>query len=455
MAFTPSQVQLSPSVKPIWGGQAGASLLIYNPDAANTVYLGGVSGISVGALNTLPLGPGQSVVIDGSQAIYGTAPTGTAATVVIPGGAAFFLGLTQAQGALAIASIHSPNFAPGVAGWSFNKDGTFQATGGTIVGGNEYWYNGPAGPGTLAFSIAGAPTVDQYGNSVLAGYVGYQATSAMQLSSDGPSHTHRLARYTAASQAGPWVLQVEMVLDSTQISISSGLLQAFAGVAVTGGATTDTLNVTSTSTFGAKETITAGGLAVTGGTTTDTLTVNGETTLTPVVMSGHPVIEQPDQSVIPVVATSNSPVTTAWSIPANDAQAGTVYRLKAGGYGVQGSTQETLRIQLSFMGLNIGSDTLPATVIPASAQFEWTFEGTVSVVSNGAAGKARATGEFKIWELNGPASDVLIVGQHTGVADSTVNTTVAQTMSLGASWGSATGAPTITGAWSTLARVGP
>src|SRR5438105_13955485 len=110
MPFTPSQVQVTTSPRPIWPGQGGASILVYNPDAVNTVYLGGVSGISVGASNTLPLGPGQSVSLDGTHPIYACAPAGTAATVVIPGGAAFFLGLTQAQGQLAIDSLRSPNF---------------------------------------------------------------------------------------------------------------------------------------------------------------------------------------------------------------------------------------------------------------------------------------------------------------------------------------------------------
>lgn len=282
---------------------------------------------------------------------------------------------------------------------------------------------------------AASPQLDLLGAFLLA-RIG--ATVNMGLTATGGTTTDTLA-VTSTSTFG------------AKETISAG------GLAVTGGTTTDTLNVTSTSTLNAKETITAGGLAVTGGTTTDTLTVAGETTLTPQVMSGHPVIKQTDQSVITVTAIANAAITNAWPINGGDAQNGTVYEIECGGYGAQGSTQETLRMQLSFMGVNIGSDVLPAATIPVSAQFEWTFKGTVSVVSNGAAGKARAHGEFKIWEVNGPATAVMIIGQHSAIppaADSTVNTTANQTVSLGASWGSATGAPTITGAWSTLARAG-
>ena len=91
MTFSPSQVQLSATAAVLWGGRApGSSILIYNPDAVNTIYLSGVSGIQAGGSNTMPLGPGQSVTLDGSESIYAVAPAGTAAAVVAPGGSSFF-----------------------------------------------------------------------------------------------------------------------------------------------------------------------------------------------------------------------------------------------------------------------------------------------------------------------------------------------------------------------------
>lgn len=58
-----------------------------------------------------------------------------------------------------------------------------------------------------------------------------------------------------------------------------GLVALAGGASVTGGTTTDTLHVTSTSTLNGKETITAGGLAVTGGTATDTLSTTSTSSM--------------------------------------------------------------------------------------------------------------------------------------------------------------------------------
>ncbi len=90
MPASPSQRALTPAPAVLFGGQQGVPVLICNPDTANTVYIGYGPGISVGAANTIPLGPGQSVTVDGSESVYGCAPSGTAATVIIPGGSSFF-----------------------------------------------------------------------------------------------------------------------------------------------------------------------------------------------------------------------------------------------------------------------------------------------------------------------------------------------------------------------------
>lgn len=220
MPFTPSQVQLSITPRPIWPGQPGTSILIYNPDATNTAYLGGVSGISVGASNTLPLGPGQSVSVDGSQAIYACAPTGTTAAVVIPGGAAFFLGLTQAQGRLAIAAISSPNFnlanpaASPANSWALLQSGVAYVfglvlSGGTITGpdyvintSGAFFYAGAPAAGNLSASIVpgAAHVTDQFGNFAIAGLTSYDpaTVTATKVGSQG------ILCFSAPTQAGPY-----------------------------------------------------------------------------------------------------------------------------------------------------------------------------------------------------------------------------------------------------------
>lgn len=81
----------------VWNGAEGVSVLIVNTDAANTIYAGYRNNIQIGGPNTIPIGPGQSVVIDGSNPIYVVGAAGTANVSVIPGGSSFFRPTTLAS----------------------------------------------------------------------------------------------------------------------------------------------------------------------------------------------------------------------------------------------------------------------------------------------------------------------------------------------------------------------
>lgn len=65
-------------------------VLIVNQDAANTIYVSYRNQSKVGDPNTVPLQPGQSVIMDGARTLYVIGPTGTANAVIIPGGTNFF-----------------------------------------------------------------------------------------------------------------------------------------------------------------------------------------------------------------------------------------------------------------------------------------------------------------------------------------------------------------------------
>lgn len=94
--MTAQPVNIPPTGQPIplWMGNSNApSILIINPDTTNTIYINwSASGpnLTIGGPNAIPLGPGDSVVIPGTQTIYGIGSKGTAATIVVPGGTAFF-----------------------------------------------------------------------------------------------------------------------------------------------------------------------------------------------------------------------------------------------------------------------------------------------------------------------------------------------------------------------------
>lgn len=82
---------------------------------------------------------------------------------------AFSNPITGGQGSLVRPAIKSPDYTPGVQGWSINKDGTAEFNditirGGTVVSGEALYYNGPPGPGNLILSISAAGGTDQYGN---------------------------------------------------------------------------------------------------------------------------------------------------------------------------------------------------------------------------------------------------------------------------------------------------
>lgn len=321
---------------------------------------------------------------------------------------------------------------------------------------------GSSSQGGLIASCAATSGTDEFGNAYKAYITAYGTsgdTSYVQITPGTPALVNVATGDTA--EATPAQIRTEVIGSGATRYLSNDLRAAFVTGAPSGQAEIQLFSANAGLTIDPGLNLLVTNIA---GTVTSLMhqtpagfTFTGETTLTPQQMSAHPVIEQTDHTILTATAAANTAVTTAWPIPANDAQVGTVYRLKAGGYGNQGSTAETLKAQLTFMGVNVGSDTLASTFMPISTQFLWRFEGEVTVVTTGSSGTARASGEFKVWELNGPSTFTMIIGQHAAIppaADSTVNTTTAQTMSLGLTWGSTTGAPTATGAWSTLARVG-
>lgn len=75
-------------------------------------------------------------------------------------------------------AIQSPNYTPGILGWTINRDGSAEFNnitirGGTVEGGVALYYNGTPALGNLVGSIAAAAGVDQFGNAYLAGFTSY------------------------------------------------------------------------------------------------------------------------------------------------------------------------------------------------------------------------------------------------------------------------------------------
>ena len=214
---------------------------------------------------------------------------------------------------LRLAFLRSPNYAAGSAGWTINQDGSAEFNnvtirGAEVIGGAALFYStSPPTFGSMIASIAGFPGgTDAKGNVYLPGVTAYfpggPPAGAVQLF-DGT-----VTFYSAGTEAGPWrqlgqiqngewaqptggpgiTLQTgthnQVSIQDTLVAIAL-ILEANAGLAVTGGTTTDTLDVTGASTLtgavGVGALLSAlAGLSVTGGTTTDTLSVSGASTLT-------------------------------------------------------------------------------------------------------------------------------------------------------------------------------
>lgn len=89
-------------------------------------------------------------------------------------------------------AIQSPDYSPGVSGWSINKDGSaefndldirgvFNGTDFVINSSGAFFYSSAPAAGNLIASMCPVATVDGFGNNALAGVASYQAGFASQL----------------------------------------------------------------------------------------------------------------------------------------------------------------------------------------------------------------------------------------------------------------------------------
>lgn len=159
-----------------WSGRQStiATILFYNTDTVNTVWLGSLSNITPAGSGTIPILPNGTFSGDPTVNWYVTgSAAGIVPLVVVPNGQGYFLGITAGMGNLVIPSVQSPNFVEGVSGWQIRKDGSVEFNNGVfrgyIIGGALYIYSGAPGVGNPPiFSVSGV-TTDPEGNTIYAG----------------------------------------------------------------------------------------------------------------------------------------------------------------------------------------------------------------------------------------------------------------------------------------------
>jgi hypothetical protein len=160
-----------------------------------------------------------------------------------------------------------------------------------------------------------------------------------------------------------------------------------------------------------------------------------------------------DSTAITVTAAAATRITKSWNIPASNGQVSAVYRLKAWGFGTEGSTAQNITWSVALNGAVLQSVT--ATALTVSAAFRWAVEILLHVVTTGAGGTADVA-LSGIWSTTAsPATSNDFVAGSTAAGGEALNTTVANTLALFVAWASVTGAPTITCDGSTFERIGP
>jgi hypothetical protein len=136
-------------------------------------------------------------------------------------------------------AIQSPDYVPGVSGWTINQDGsaefndltirgTFMGTDFVINTAGAFFYSPSEGAGNLVASIAPAAGTDTYGNIWLAGTASYGAGFATAL-------TGGSVQYYLGSLPGGWTLEGELEINS----IDGHLISNFTNTELTGNLTVD------------------------------------------------------------------------------------------------------------------------------------------------------------------------------------------------------------------------
>lgn len=152
-----------------------------------------------------------------------------------------------------------------------------------------------------------------------------------------------------------------------------------------------------------------------------------------------------DNSSTTVTAASQTRLSTAYVIAANDAQVGTVYRLIAFGSGTQATgTARTLSIRPNYAGGGgWNAYTVPATLAAVGNTFRWHAEVVVTFPAIGATAKPILFMRGLIFDVTNGTTQTALSNEFDTTGGTTVDTTSAWALQLECAWGSTTGSPTI------------
>jgi hypothetical protein len=327
--------------------------------------------------------------------------------------------------------------------WQTTLATIFQGTNFVFNSSGEFFYSGIPGAGNLLYSNSATNGIDTFGNAYIGGGpVSYNSTNFLAYTTGQSGITV----WSATSQAGPYTQVANLEFGAGfgwEFSTSSGTITISTTTAIALGgmptpATVSGLGQLFSNVNGTPAGLTGGGFAgaldiTEPANTTTNATVNAQTTL--------------------------SKLSNVWSIPANDAQAGTVYRLTAGGVATWGATQEVLTLALAAFGVaNFVSLPIGATEFTAGLSLQWRYQADIVVVSPGNPGTIMGGASFDIGVAGANQLTNAGTNQSAGgfaafnAANATANTVSAGNITLQAKWGAAFGS--ITCDYSYLERLG-
>lgn len=378
-------------------------------------------------------------------------------------------------------------------------------------------YTGTPAFGNLISSVSPVAFTDAKGNAVLAGNASYDFPSgggflgfAAVLSGSG-----ELAFYLANTAAGPWTAESAVSSDAAgtlqllagasgevnvagqltcldQIVFGGGvfIVQSTGKLAISGGGLNPLVTITDTTSgpsnpnvevinnaagdnsigvYVSGDTkprglITSDGAhwaGVGGSTAPDTKLAYrnaGTVALTESSgLDGTVVLSKTSTASNAVTGTGATQLGATFTIPAGDANVGTVYRYKCSGTGIQATTTAVSpTIITSLASTNVNQIVFTAGQgIAAGNHFDWELEITLEVITTGSGGTCRTTMSMT---MNVNSAGVSTSNMVRGVRQATavaINTTVSNTLQLNGQWSSATNSPTITGNMTTFERLGP
>lgn len=294
-------------------------------------------------------------------------------------------------------------------------------------------YNPTPGAGNLSSSIVTGTGTDPYGNAYLDGVTNYGLSGSPKFAVELTNGAVFFS--SATTEAGPWTSNASLGgLASPQQALEASPALYFVGQ----GSTVSPIS---------------GGPVIWG---------NGNSNLVvtlPTGQAGQVGITQGDTSTNTVTAASATQITRTWVIAAGDMNAGTKYRIRTAGFGTQGSTAQNLIPGVGFGGVQKRTATISSAVLAINAPFSWQCEYTMMCLNTGAGGHVWLSGLFTLSQTGitytlATAQLTVSFGSNASAAGEVINTTASTDMELFMSWGSTTGAPTITSVESSFERIG-